>query len=133
MLRRAPKCIRGITIVKTGGDLARSKLKGAIAPAEVLAPTGAKDPMFFDVDPKEGFSVRNFHIQAAKMAMLSDIVVYKDDSTKMEDLRNTAQRFAKAQKRYREKCATGGLELAEYNTFIVSSMFQKPLDSYHQF
>ena len=123
-LRRAPKCLRGITVVKVGGDLSKSKLKGAIAPAEVLAPTGAKDPMFFDVDPKEGFSVRNFHIQAAKMAMLSDIVIYKDDTTKVEDLRNTAQRFASAQKRYREKCATSGLELAEYNTFVVSSMQQ---------
>ena len=120
-MRRTPKCIRGITVVKTGGNLSKAKLKGAIAPAEILAPTGSKDPMFFDVDPKEGFSVRNFHIQTAKMAMVSDIVIYKDESTKFEDMRSLAQRFALAQRRYREKCAAGGVEICEYNTFVVSS------------
>ena len=89
--------------------------------------------MFFEVDPKEGFSVRNFHIQAAKMAMLSDIIIYKDDTTKMDDLRNTAQRFARAQKRCREKCAANGLEVAEYNTFVLSSMFQNTISRFYCF
>ncbi|RMY68377.1 hypothetical protein D0862_14989 [Hortaea werneckii] len=70
-LRRTPKCIRGLTIVKAGGDLSHSRLKGAIAPDEILYPlkpgrdrkSGDEAADFLDVDPKDGFSVRNFHIQ----------------------------------------------------------------------
>ena len=85
-LRRTPKCIRGLTIVKAGGDLLHSKLKGAIAPDEILRPwqiakdkTG-EDCDFLDIDPRDGFSVRNFQIQACKMATVSDIVVYGDEN-----------------------------------------------------
>jgi dual specificity MAP kinase phosphatase len=121
--RKAPTCIRGITLVKVGGDLGKSKLKYAISPAEVLAPTSVKDSTFLELDPKEGFSVRNFHIQAAKMATLSDIVLYKDDSTTQDELLCVARRFSRAQKRYREKCDTMGIDIAEYNTFVVSCSF----------
>ncbi|KAI7249263.1 hypothetical protein KC335_g17852, partial [Hortaea werneckii] len=37
-LRRTPKCLRGLTIVKAGGDLSHSRLKGAIAADEILCP-----------------------------------------------------------------------------------------------
>ena len=120
-LRKTPRCLRGITIVKAGGDLLKSRLKGAIAPGEVI-PDRTKEPTFFDIDPKDGFSVRNFHIQAAKMAMVSDIVVYRDDFTRKDELRTLANRIARAQRRYREKCVNTGLECGEYNTFVVSSM-----------
>ena len=118
-LRKTPKCLRGVTIVKVGGDLTKSKLKGAISPAELLASDNAEDPMFLDIDPKEGFSVRNFHIQAAKWAMVSDIVVYKDDLTPIEELRSTTQRLARAQNRYREKVKAAGAECADFNTFFA--------------
>ena len=120
-LRKTPKGIRGITIVKTGGDLTKSKLKGAIAPNELLSTAGSRDPAFYDVDPKDGFSVRNFHIQAAKMAMVSDIVVYGDDDTKAEDTRTLARRISRAQKSYSEKCDISGLDGSGYNTFVMSS------------
>ena len=122
--RKIPSCIRGITVVKVGGDLTKAKLKGAIAPAEILAPTSIKDSTFFDVDPKEGFSVRNFHIQAAKFATVSDIIIYKDDSTRIEELRCIAKRFRRAQRRYREKCAASNMDIEEYNTFAVTSPFK---------
>ena len=122
-LRKTPKCLRGITIVKVGGDLSASKLKGAISPTELLVDDGGNDPIFQVVDPKEGFSVRNFHIQAAKWAMVSDIIVYKDDKTSIDDLRQTANRLAQAQKKYQEESRTKGIEFAEYNTFFVRSKF----------
>lgn len=120
-LRKTPRGIRGITIVKAGGDLTKSRLKGAIAPTELLSPTGVRDPVFFDADPKDGFSVRNFHIQVAKMAMVSDIVVYGDESTSTEGVRSLAKRISRAQIAYREKCNVGGLDNPIFSTFVVSS------------
>ena len=120
-LRKTPQCLRGVTIVKAGGDLSKSKLKGAISPLELLASNDAKDPMFQEVDPKDGFSVRNFHIQAAKLAMVSDIIVYKDDVTPIEELRRTTQQLARAQRRYRERTTAAGGEYTEFNTFFVRS------------
>lgn len=120
-LRKTPKNLRAITLVKAGGDLTTARLKGAIAVTELMAPTGNRDPVFYDVDPKDGFSVRNFHIQAAKMAMVSDIVVYGDESTSTEGLHSLAKRISRAQIGYREKSDVGGPEYPVYNTFVVSS------------
>lgn len=120
-LRKTPKNIRGITIVKAGGDLTKSRLKGAIAVIELMSLTGVRDPVFYDVDPKDGFSVRNFHIQVAKIAMVSDIVVYGDESTSTEGLHSLAKRISRAQITYREKCDTGGSENPVYSTFVISS------------
>ena len=70
-VRKVPRCLRGLSIVKTGGNLQTSKLKGAIAPDELLAPAPRDSPTFIECDPKDGFSVRNFQIQACKLAMVS--------------------------------------------------------------
>lgn len=121
-LRRTPKCIRGITIVKCGGDLSRSRLKGAIAPEELLPSYPTKAPKFHDVDPREGFSVRNFQIQAAKMALVSDIVVYGDATASRDDVRTLARTISAAQKAWKEKCEPGVVDAPGYSTFIVSSM-----------
>ena len=120
-LRRTPKCLRGVTVVKAGGDLSKSKLKGAISPTELLAAGDEQDPMFLDTDPKEGFSIRNFHIQAAKWAMVSDIIVYKDEATSVDELKTTAERLSRAQKRYREKNINAGADHCEFNTFVTRS------------
>ena len=120
-LRRTPRCIRGITLVKCGGDLSKSRLKGAIAPDELLQPSLSRCPKFHDVDPREGFSVRNFQIQAAKMALVSDIVVYGDECTSPKDVRALAKTIAAAQKAWREKCEVGAVEIPVYSTFTVSS------------
>lgn len=119
-LRKTPSCLRGITVVKAGGDLSKSRLKGAIAPREILYPVGAKESSFLEVDPKDGFSVRNFHIQTAKMATVSDIVVYRDENAKESDLHILAKRIARAQRSLREKMEPAALETPVFNTFVVS-------------
>ncbi|TVY85044.1 Dual specificity protein phosphatase PPS1 [Lachnellula suecica] len=120
-LRKTPKCLRGITVVKAGGDLSYARLKGAIAPEEFLlqAPTGA---VFREVDPKEGFSVRNFQIQAAKSAMVSDIIVYGEDMVETE---RHAHDVAAAQQVWRDAHEEKGQEIPYYNTFICTSRFDE--------
>ncbi|KAL4935092.1 hypothetical protein BDV06DRAFT_207663, partial [Aspergillus oleicola] len=86
-LRRTPKCFRGLTIVKVGGDLSTSRLKGAVTPDEILAPSGLE---FLAVDAREGFSVRNFQIQTAKVAPLSDVIVYGEDGVTAKQLLEVA-------------------------------------------
>lgn len=116
-VRRVPKCIRGITIVKTGGDLSMSKLKGAIAPEEILLSSSDESPTFIECDPKDGFSVRNFQIQACKLAMVSDIIVYGDDKTHPNETLALAKRISKAQRQYE---ARNGFPRCLFNTFMLS-------------
>jgi dual specificity MAP kinase phosphatase len=124
-LRRTPKCIRGLTVVKAGGDLSHSKIKGAIGPEELLKPCNGqkykdcKDCDFLEVDPKDGFSVRNFQIQACKLATVSDIIVYGDNQTPREEVEQTARRIARAQGAWQKK--TEGLHSGGrlFNTFLV--------------
>lgn len=113
-VRKVPRCIRGLTIVKVGGNLASSKLKGAIAPEELLAPG---DSSFIECDPKDGFSVRNFQIQACKLAAVSDIVVYGDARTSPSDTVALAKRLSKAQRQYE---ARNGFARCTFNTFMLS-------------
>ena len=124
-LRRTPKCIRGLTIVKAGGDLSHSKLKGALAPEEIINPRYIRDKKcdeceFLDIDPRDGFSVRNFQIQACKMAAVSDIVVYGDDRTPRSEVEELARRIARAQGAWQRK--TEGLNFSGrlFNTFVLS-------------
>ncbi|TVY22769.1 Dual specificity protein phosphatase, partial [Lachnellula hyalina] len=120
-IRKTPKCLRGITIVKAGGDLNYARLKGAIAPDELLLQAPAK-AAFLEVDPKEGFSVRNFQIQAAKSAMVSDIIVYGEDGFEAQRL---AQEVAAAQQAWRDSHEEKGQELPQYNTFLCTSPFSE--------
>ena len=125
-LRRTPKCIRGLTIVKAGGDISHSKLKGAIAPEELLRPWQAsKDKKgdeceFIDHDPRDGFSVRNFQIQACKMATVSDIVVYGDSQTPKSEVKELARRIARAQGAWQKKTEGQNCSGRLFNTFVLS-------------
>ncbi|KAH7366698.1 dual specificity phosphatase [Plectosphaerella cucumerina] len=118
-LRRTPTCIRGLTLVKADGDLAISRLKGAIASHEFLDNSSSPSE-FIDPDPRDGFCVRNFQIQTAKWAMVSDIVIYGDN---MSVVRKLAWDVASAQSIWREKHEAQGLMLPEYNTFICVGPF----------
>ena len=118
--RVTPKCLRGLTIVKVGGDLSRSRLKGAVAPDELFSTCLDADLSFLECDPKEGFSVRNFQIQAAKMAMVSDIVVYGDESATVKDVIALAESISKAQESVKQR-SEGDEELQSFNTFVLSS------------
>ncbi|KAK5136651.1 hypothetical protein LTR08_002665 [Meristemomyces frigidus] len=129
-LRRTPQCVRGLTVVKAGGDLSHSKVKGAVAPEEILMPIQAgrtrKDAdtaEFMEADPKDGFGVRNFHIQTCKMASVSDIVVYRDNKTPKEEAERLAKRIARAQTAWQRKMdgtLSGG---RLFNTFLVSDEY----------
>jgi len=106
--------------VKAGGDLSCSRLKGALAPEEFLV-QDEEATMFREIDPKEGFSVRNFQIQAAKSAMLCDIVVY-GESYEAERL---ARDVAMAQEGWRSAHKAKGYEIPHYNTFLCTSPFRE--------
>lgn len=119
-LRNVPRCFRGITIIKAGGNLTRCKVKGALAPEDILSLEATHGDAFMEVDPREGFSVRNFQIQAAKMAMISDIVVYRDDGVSEKDLHKLAKRLSRAQNTWRVNNSAGEQELLKFHVFIVS-------------
>ncbi|WPH04408.1 Dual specificity protein phosphatase PPS1 [Acrodontium crateriforme] len=124
-LRRTPKVIRALTIVKAGGDLAHSKIKGAIAPDEILSSSiedsNSDTAEFLEADPKDGFSVRNFQIQTCKMATVSDIVVYGDNQTPREEIKRIAKQISSAQVAWQKK-SDGGSSLGgkQFNTFILT-------------
>ena len=86
------------------GILCTARLKSAIAPEEILNRREGRDAAFLEIDPKNGFSVRNFQIQATKMAVMSDIIIYRDSATSDEDMHQLATRFAIAQDSWRVKC-----------------------------
>jgi dual specificity MAP kinase phosphatase len=120
-LRRAPRTLRGITVVKAGGDLSHSKIRGAIAPDELLlaTKTGEQISTFLDVDPRDGFSIRNFQIQAVKMATMSDIVIYADDKTPKASLNKLASVIARAQKVWKEKDRDNDIDIPQFHTYVV--------------
>lgn len=122
VLRNPPRCYRGLTIVKVGGNLTRSKVKGTVGPEELLSSDPAHADTFLEVDPREGFSVRNFQIQATKMAMISDIVVYRDDDSSEKELFNLAKRLSRAQHTWRVKSSNGEQELPKFHVFVVSGI-----------
>ncbi|CAI6275858.1 unnamed protein product [Periconia digitata] len=125
-VRKIPKGLRSITIVKTGGNLSSSKLKGAIAPDELLS-RGPDENSFIECDPKDGFSVRNFQIQACKFAMVSDIIVYGDEKTSPSETIALAKRISKAQRQHE---ARHGLARCSFNTFILNDSFVHVQDAY---
>lgn len=118
--RKTPCCLRAVTVVKADGDLTVARLKGAIAPEEFMLP--GPNPEFVDADPRDGFSVRNFHIQPAKVALTSDIIVYDQD---LDEARRLAWDIAAAQQQWREKHIAQGEHLPQYSTFICTSPFSE--------
>lgn len=123
-LRKTPKCLRGITIIKAGGDLTRSRIKGSVAPDEVLSLCDDASKGFVDCDPRDGFSVRNFQIQAAKMAQLSDIVVYGDESTDHRIIKSVAERTSLVQRKWRKDMEAAGQSVEPYHTYVLTSPFE---------
>ncbi len=126
-MRRTPVCFRGICVVKAGKDLSTAKLKGAILSNEIL-PMNPITQGFLNLDPREGYSARNFHIQVAKFAGLCDMIVYGDDETDPEEVLKLAKRISTAQKYYREKCQTNAVrDFPKYSTFVVKSKYSLPV------
>lgn len=125
--RKIPNCIRSLTIVKTGGDLSVSKLKGAIAADEIICSDSNDTHAFIECDPKDGFSVRNFQIQACKLAMVSDIIVYGDQKTHPNDTIALAKIISQAQRQYE---ARNGFATGLFNTFMLSDSFGTVQEKY---
>lgn len=123
--RRGPRTLRGITLVKAGGDLSHSKLKGAIAPEELLLATKSGEHIsnFLDIDPRDGFSIRNFQIQAVKMATMSDIVIYADDKTSKEVVSKLANLVSRAQKVWKEKDREHQGDIPQFHTYVLKGEF----------
>lgn len=116
-LRRIPKCLRTLTIIKADGDLSRSRIKGALAAEEILEHCRWE---FIEADPREGFSIRNFHIQTPKLAPLSDIVIYGDEDADRSRLITLAERVSMAQQNWRFRHDPNS-KTAPFSTFILSS------------
>jgi dual specificity MAP kinase phosphatase len=123
-LRRTPKQIRFITLVKADGDLSRGRIKGAVAPDEAFSLSDDSGRGFLDCDPRDGFSVRNFHIQTAKLAQVSDIVIYGDAKTDHRIIKSVAERSALAQRRWRRELENSGQMPETYNTFVLTDPFE---------
>lgn len=122
--REPPRCFRNLMIVKAGGDLSTARLKGAISPNEILSPAPRAESVFLDADPREGFSVRNFQIQIAKMATMSDIVIYRDNSVETAEAAALATRISSAQRNWKIKCGLeDGTTAPAYDTFILEGMW----------
>jgi dual specificity MAP kinase phosphatase len=118
-----PKHIRAITIIKAGGDLSKGRIKGAVAPDEVISLSDDSGRGFIDCDPREGFSVRNFHIQTAKLAQVSDIVIYGDANTDHRIIKSVAERTTLVQKRWRKDMENSGQVPETYSTFVLTDPF----------
>ncbi|PHH55568.1 Dual specificity protein phosphatase PPS1 [Ceratocystis fimbriata CBS 114723] len=127
-----PGCLRSITLVKANGNLNKARLKGALAPGDIITlapgkyqnewpPTADVETEFIDIDPKTGFSVRNFHIQSIKAATVSDIIVYGDNR---QEVFNAARDIACAQSNWRTKqSANGRVHVPVMNTFVCVAPF----------
>ncbi|KID61959.1 dual specificity protein phosphatase PPS1, partial [Metarhizium hybridum] len=116
--RNPPTCNRGILLVKANGDLLTARLKGAVAPDEFLQPGPC--PRFIEADPEEGFSVRNFQIQTAKAALVSDVIVYGEN---LAESKKVAWEVAAAQLLQRQSQTAQAGNFTEYNTFVCTSPF----------
>ena len=99
---------------------------GAVNHTELLG-RSTRDGHFVDPDPVKGISLRNFHIQTPKMAMLSDIVVYSPRGGQAKEVLDVAEKIAQAQRLVRMKYSTNQNGAPIYNTFVVSGMLPSSL------
>lgn len=77
-------------------------------------------PLFLNLDPDRGISLRNFHIQVAKLALCSDFVVYCFDEGHGKTCR--CARLARVlwiSQRFDTLSTAGGLDMNAYNVFIT--------------
>lgn len=81
-------------------------------------------PEFLVLDPPDGISLRNFHIQVAKWATISDIYVYAPDPADKAYARSVARMVALAQRRFREEHPEARVA-PEYRTYLC----EEPLEA----
>lgn len=78
-------------------------------------------PMFLDLDPDRGVSLRNFHIQVSKLAICSDFIVSCFDEENLSLAHSIARLVSLAQK-FEEVSLpeVGQLANSSYNTFLLT-------------
>ncbi|KAK9458480.1 uncharacterized protein V1516DRAFT_682659 [Lipomyces oligophaga] len=114
-----PNNFRNITLVKLGSQ-GTSLLVGSVSHREFLPDINSGKEGFLNLDPPEGVGLRNFSIQVAKIATLSDIVVYSKKGQPSENVLALAKRISMAQ-RYHRSITPG---CPEFNTFVVVDPFK---------
>lgn len=120
-----PTTYRGITIVnaREGSDIDLGRLANSVESRTFLSGEHSRSgSIFMTGDPVWGVGLRNFHIQCAKIATLSDIVIYDPACTgsATKESLALAGRLVAAQKHFREQQLG---HLPEYNTFILTDPF----------
>lgn len=132
-----PKSTRGLLVVKVGKRNTRGTIIGTAFPDEILETRPDSDelsmeeiheeypfsqylPQFLNVDPISGISLRNFQIQIAKWATVSDIVLYVSDESERDNMLGFARLISKAQRSFHEAHP----ELPNYVTCIVEDDIQ---------
>jgi dual specificity MAP kinase phosphatase len=118
---------RGLTLVHADEVFSnQSRLVGSVLPNEILA--AGEHPDFLDTTESElGINLRNFRIQVARYATISDIVVYGTGAIDAARKIAAAQKKIKAQRQEQIKAAKqqyGNRPLPsvndlDYRTFVV--------------
>ncbi|KAI5301410.1 tyrosine/serine/threonine protein phosphatase pps1, partial [Ascosphaera atra] len=95
-----PQGLRSILLVKAGKDYNRSKLKGSVAPEEIVEEdqNGCK---FRSIGETNEGRQRRFKAQLQKFARVSDIVVYADDDLRKIMKEIVALKINECQRIYR--------------------------------
>ncbi|RLV92470.1 Dual specificity protein phosphatase PPS1 [Spathaspora sp. JA1] len=83
-------------------------------------------PIFLNLDPDRGISLRNFHIQVSKLSTCSDFILYGNNRSKLESM---ARVLWLAQRNEREQQQ----EVNQYNVFILDDVIttNDPVLSYN--
>ncbi|CAG8620606.1 13292_t:CDS:2 [Dentiscutata erythropus] len=115
---------RGVTVVQAE-EMSRSQLVGSVLPTDILDYGDPDDPEddcsvrgFLKITDSEGINLRNFKIQVAKYATISDIIVYGENGLN-ENVLNIAKRMAWAQQNFREE----NPNILEYEVFVIIEPF----------
>lgn len=133
-LGAVPTVCRGLLLVKVGPKTPEGTLIGTLYPQEILAksdtdPDAEQDmlspstylPQFLSLDPTTGISLRNFSIQLAKWATVSDICLYVADERHREHMLHFAHLLSTAQHHFHSQHP----HLPVYITCIVKEPFTK--------
>jgi dual specificity MAP kinase phosphatase len=94
-------------------------LVSSLNPDDVLSP----DDVFVEPALPSSVNLRNFKLQAAKYASISDIVIYSEQGVTPEALQ-LAQRVRHAQKRIFAQRGGMACDAVEYNVYVIADPFE---------
>lgn len=126
---KAPTGVRGLMIIKVGDVHNRhGSLVGSVAPEEILARSDDNNqfiPHFLFLDPEDGICLRNFQIQVAKWACISDMAIYIPDFANDRPLAIClARKIADAQENFRQQHP----HVPKYSTYLVDDTMDQILN-----